>query len=58
MVVNKSVPFLIQLREIIRAPGEFKSVTTDKGIPFIEKRLGDGRGIRLNLDGTFKGFID
>lgn len=49
---------MTQLREIIRAPGEFKSVTTDKGIPFIEKRLGDGRGIRLNLDGTFKGFID
>ena len=47
-----------QLREIIRAPGEFKSVTTEKGSPFIEKRLGDGRGIRLNLDGAFKGFVD
>ncbi|WP_177344974.1 hypothetical protein [Pseudomonas sp. NFACC04-2] len=46
------------LREIARAPGEFKPITTDKGIPFLEKRLTDGRGIRLNMDGTFKGFVD
>ncbi|SFW84690.1 hypothetical protein [Pseudomonas sp. NFACC04-2] len=45
------------LREIARAPGEFKPITTDKGIPFLEKRLPDGRGIRLNMNGTFKGFV-
>ncbi|WP_162876242.1 hemagglutinin repeat-containing protein [Achromobacter insuavis] len=46
------------LRDITRAPGEFKPVKTDKGLSFMEKRLPDGRGIRLNMDGTFKGFID
>ena len=46
------------LRDITRASGEFKPVTTDKGLSFMEKRLPDGRGIRLNMDGTFKGFID
>ncbi|MEB2873025.1 hypothetical protein [Pseudomonas rhizosphaerae] len=46
------------LREIARAPGEFKPVTTDKGLNFMEKRLPDGRGVRLNMDNTFKGFID
>lgn len=46
------------LREITKAPGEFKAVVTDKGLNFMEKRLPDGRGIRLNMDGTFKGFID
>jgi len=46
------------LREITRAPGDFKHVTTDKGLNFIEKRMTDGRGVRLNMDGTFKGFID
>lgn len=46
------------LREIARAPGEFKQVTTDKGLTFMEKWLPDGRGVRLNMDGTFKGFID
>ncbi len=34
----------------------FEEVTT-KGIRFLEKRLEVGRGIRLNMDGTFKGFI-
>jgi filamentous hemagglutinin len=46
------------MREIIRGPGEFTKVKTDKGITFIEKRLSDGRGIRLNQDYSFKGFID
>jgi len=45
-------------REIVRAPGDFKQVKTEQGLSFLEKRLDDGRGIRLNLDGTFKGFID
>ncbi|TQR39824.1 hypothetical protein C7Y47_02025 [Lysinibacillus sphaericus] len=46
------------LEEIINAPGDFIKVTNDRGITFIEKRLPDGRGVRLNQDGTFKGFID
>jgi filamentous hemagglutinin len=33
-------------------------VTYENGLSFIEKKLPDGRGVRLNLDGTFKGFID
>lgn len=49
---------MTHLREITRTPGEFKPVTTDKGLTFMEKRLPDGRGVRLNMDGTFKGFID
>lgn len=49
---------MMHLREITRAPGNFVSVTTDKGQTFLEKRLADGRGVRLNMDGTFKGFID
>jgi hypothetical protein len=46
------------LHEIIRAPGGFKQTTTEEGILFLEKRLSDGRGVRLNINGTFKGFID
>ncbi|MGH8815605.1 MAG: hemagglutinin repeat-containing protein [Achromobacter pestifer] len=46
------------LREITRAPGEFIHVTTDQGLNFMEKRLPDGRGVRVNMDGTFKGFVD
>ena len=29
-----------------------------KMIAFLEKRLPDGRGVRLELNGKFKGFID
>ncbi|MBJ7311490.1 Ig-like domain-containing protein [Rugamonas sp. CCM 8940] len=46
-----------QFREIVRAPGEFQEKAYD-GIKFLEKRLEDGRGVRLNMDSTFKGFID
>ncbi len=49
---------MTHLRDIIRAPGYFKRIKTQKGVLFIEKRLPDGRGGRLNMDGTFKGFID
>ncbi|MGO4102223.1 two-partner secretion domain-containing protein, partial [Pseudomonas sp. TAF7] len=49
---------MMHLREITRAPGNFLPVTTEKGQTFLEKRLADGRGVRLNMDGTFKGFID
>ncbi|WP_409523501.1 type VI secretion system tip protein TssI/VgrG [Nitrincola sp. MINF-07-Sa-05] len=44
-------------RDIIRGSGEFKK-TTSNGIDFLEKRLNDGRGARLNMDHTFKTFID
>ena len=45
-------------REIMQGPGNFKAVKNSKGTTFLEKRLSDGRGIRLNQDYTFKGFID
>ncbi|WP_338846791.1 hypothetical protein V8J88_23850 [Massilia sp. W12] len=45
------------LRDILRAPGAFQP-TTNPGAIFLEKRLPDGRGIRLNQDMTFKGFVD
>lgn len=46
------------LDDILSGLGDFKTVTTDKGVKFLEKFLPDGRGVRLNMDGTFKGFID
>ena len=49
---------LRHFNEILNGPGKFEKVTTPKGITFLEKRLPDGRGLRLNRDGTFKGFID
>jgi len=45
------------LRDIARGPGSFEAVTNARGINFLEKTLPDGRGVRLNMDGTFKGFI-
>lgn len=44
-------------REIVRGPGEFRQVASN-GRSFLEKRLNDGRGIRLNMDYTFNTFID
>jgi len=44
--------------DIINGLGEFEIFTTERGVQFWEKKLSDGRGLRLNLDGTFKGFID
>lgn len=46
------------LQDILDAPGEFKIITNNRGITFLEKNLPDGRGARLNQDGSFKGFID
>ena len=43
--------------DILNAPGEFNIVKSN-GHTFLEKMIPDGRGIRLNMDGTFKGFID
>jgi RHS repeat-associated protein len=48
---------MVHLRDISRSPGKFQEVTTN-GIRFLEKRLEDGRGMRLNMDGTFKSFLD
>ncbi len=45
------------IEEILGAPGSFQTVESN-GRMFLEKMLPDGRGIRLNMDGTFKGFID
>ena len=44
-------------RDVVRGPGKFE-LTTDKGNKFLEKRLKDGRGVRLNTDSSFKGFVD
>jgi len=49
---------MTHLRDIIRASGYFKRIKTQKGVLFIEKRLPDGRAVRLNMDDTFKDFID
>ena len=49
---------LTHFDEIMNAPGDFAKTTNHKGINFLEKSLPDGRGIRLNLDGSFKGFIN
>ena len=54
--INKTA--LIHLNDILNGPGEFKLFTTDRGVKFLEKMLPDGRGVRINMDGTFKGFID
>lgn len=50
---------LEQLKHIYNAPGEFIKIVDPKtGLTWIEKRLPNGRGIRLNRDFTFKGFVD
>jgi filamentous hemagglutinin len=49
---------LNHLNEIIDGAGDFTKVTNERGVSFLEKWLPDGRGVRLNMDGTFKGFID
>ena len=54
--INKMA--LKHLKEILNSPGDFVRTKNKLGIEFLEKRLSDGRGIRLNLDKTFKGFID
>ncbi|HDR8172603.1 TPA: hypothetical protein QC096_003835 [Bacillus thuringiensis] len=45
-------------KEIMDEPGGFIKIKSPKGIEFLEEKLPDGRGVRLNLDGTFKRFID
>ena len=46
------------INDILKSPGDFRIHTTERGISFLEKKLPDGRGMRLNMDGSFKGFID
>ena len=46
------------INDILKSPGDFMIHTTDRGISFLEKKLPDVRGMRLNMDGSFKGFID
>jgi len=46
------------LRDVLRGPGYFGKVKNKDGITFLEKRLPDGRGVRLQQDYTFKGFLD
>ena len=46
------------INDLLKSPGDFMIHTTDRGISFLEKKLPDGRGMRLNMDGSFKGFID
>ena len=41
-----------------RAYMDTLSIDQKTGIVWVEKRLPDGRGIRLNRDFTFKGFVD
>ncbi len=47
-----------QMRDIFRGKGEFKNVVNNDNVFFLEKKLYDGRGIRLQKDYKFKGFID
>ncbi|MBI2271341.1 MAG: hypothetical protein HYU69_13440 [Bacteroidetes bacterium] len=49
---------LKHFNDIMNASGKFVEKINPQGIKFLEKMLPDGRGMRLNLDGTFKGFID
>lgn len=50
---------LKHFEDIMRAPGHFLPVRSgDQRIHFLEKKLADGRGLRLNLDGSFKRFFD
>ena len=46
------------LKDILNSNIEVKKVTNSKGITCLEKRVPDGRGVRLELNGNFKGFID
>lgn len=45
------------INDILNGPGNFKIIQSN-GHSFYEKMLPDGRGIRVNMDSTFKGFID
>jgi hypothetical protein len=44
--------------DVLKGPGSFQRVTNLRGNTFLEKMLPDGRGVRLQLDFQFRGFID
>ena len=47
-----------QFKDVFNAPGSFSPKANKNGTVFLEKSLPDGRGVRLNRNGSFKGFID
>ncbi|MCH1429132.1 MAG: hypothetical protein L7U87_00065 [Chlamydiales bacterium] len=49
---------LKHLGEILSTRGGFRLTTNSRNIKFIEKKLQDGRGVRLQMDYKFKGFLD
>jgi RHS repeat-associated protein len=57
---QKNSSGLLHVHSIYSAPGKFTLKVSDSDVTkvFLEKVLPDGRGLRLNRDGTFKGFID
>ena len=57
---QKNATGLQHVNSIYSAPGKFILKVSDEDVTkvFLEKVLPDGRGLRLNRDGTFKGFID
>lgn len=46
------------IEDILNGPREFHAVASKSQTFIFEKMLPDGRGIQLNMNGTFKGFID
>lgn len=57
---NKNAIGATHMQDIFNAPGKFKLKVSDTDVTkvFLEKVLPDGRGLRLNRDQSFKGFID
>lgn len=44
------------IADILKSDGGFEVISSGNKM-FLEKYLSDGRGLRLNMDGTFKGFV-
>ncbi len=57
-VANKNKLGEQNYNDILTGAGKFKKVKNSSGQWTLEKRLPDGRGMRLDLDGNFKGFLD
>ena len=55
---QKNADGLKHIEEILKAPGKFKLIEQNGAPAFIEKRLSDGRGVRLQRNFEFKGFLD
>ena len=61
---DKHAAGMRHLDDVFKGPGKFQKVLNQESskrlgrpIHFLEKRLSDGRGVRLNMDMTFKGFL-